>query len=218
MIACSLGELLGLGFAAFVAYGVMLRAGATEDPGAQLLVALAMVGAGAAEGAITATLQWRVLVERYTALPLGRFIAFTSLVAAVGWAAGMIPPIVHSGQAAPVVEPPMAVILGFASVFGATAGALFGVAQWFVLRAHAARAGRWIAANAIGWSIGLPITYVGGSVPAEGGGPLPVVLAGALSGLLAGASVALATLVALRRMPARSEQAGGSHGLTLRHA
>lgn len=218
MIACSLGELLGLGFAAFVAYGVMLRVGATEDPSAQLLVVLAMIGAGATEGAITATLQWRVLVERYAGLPLARFIALTSLVAAVGWAVGMIPPIVHSGQAAPVVEPSMAVILGFASVFGASAGALFGVAQWIVLRAHAARAARWIAANAIGWSIGLPITYVGGSLPAQGRGALPVVLAGALSGLLAGASVALATLVALRRMPARPAQADGSHGLTFRHA
>lgn len=44
-----------------------------------------------------------------------------------------------------------------AGLSGAVIGTLAGIAQWFVLRHYAARAGWWIAASALAWAIGWSV-------------------------------------------------------------
>lgn len=68
---------------------------------------------------------------------------------------------------------------------GALFGGLIGAAQWLVLRRHIRRAGWWVAASAIGWSIGVTagLNGVFGYPLLPGGGPSVL---GAAIGLLAG--------------------------------
>ena len=68
------------------------------------------------------------------------------------------------------------VVLAFAVALGAGAGALFGLAQGWVLRGHAPRWRLWIAANAVGWAVGLPFTYLAGGLDLQS--PVLVGLAG----------------------------------------
>ena len=200
LLACGLGELLGLAVAALAMF-LDLRAGEPRDLGARLLVLGGMLGAGALEGAITGTLQWLVLRRAFRGLDGRAWVGATALVAVLGWAAGRSVPLFVAGDGgAAATEPPAAAILAFAAALGAGAGALFGLAQGWVLRGHARRWPAWIAANAIGWALGLPLTYLAGSLETQSA--VLVGLAGGAAGLAMGLLVALATGVALLRMTA----------------
>ena len=101
-------------------------------------------------------------------------------------------------------EPPVAVVLSGAAVFGGIAGAAFGWAQWRVLRLHADHAYLWIWTNAIGSAIGLPWElYLAGSLADVSRSVASMVVVGAIAGALMGLSVAVPTGLALRRMPPR---------------
>ncbi len=60
------------------------------------------------------------------------------------------------------------------AIVGASFGALVGVAQWFVLRRHAAPSHHWASATAIGWCIGggIGALLLGEFVPAVSQGGL----------------------------------------------
>jgi hypothetical protein len=202
LLACGFGELLGLAVAAGAMW-MSARAGEPVTLGDKLAVLFGMIGAGVLEGAITGTLQWLVLRRRYRGLGGAGWVGATVIVAALGWAAGMAIPLFFVGDAtaeAPVVEPPLALVLFFAAIFGAAAGALFGLAQGIVLRRHAKRAlPVWVAGNAAGWGIGLPFTYLAGSLDLASAGAAAAV--GGASGLAMGLAVAAATGIALGALP-----------------
>jgi hypothetical protein len=72
-----------------------------------------------------------------------------------------------------------------------------GVGQWCILRRKVSGAGRWLWANALGWLLGMPITFIGPAL-VPGDSP-PAVWVGAFlaCGLLMGAIVGAVTGQAL---------------------
>ena len=62
-------------------------------------------------------------------------------------------------SAAPMAEPPQAVVLLLAAGLGAVAGAILSFAQHLALRGRVAHAGRWIPANMLAWAVGMPIVF-----------------------------------------------------------
>jgi hypothetical protein len=202
--ACTAGEVLGFGAAALWALLALQLFGL--DPvstAARAGVLGLMVLAGLFEGLVLGSLQWLALRRRFRRLRASHWIGATAAMAALGWFLGMLPvtlsePAPAGAQAA--WEPPMVLILAGAAGFGAAIGAAFGFAQWLVLRQHAHGATRWIAANALGWALGLPWAFVAGNLgDLTRSVPLAVAL-GAMAGLLMGLSVAVVTGLALRRI------------------
>jgi hypothetical protein len=114
------------------------------------------------------------------------------------------------GPAGPAAEPPLPLVLAGAALFGALAGAGFGAAQWTALRHHTPDARRWIGANALGWAIGLPWSYLAGA-SIDGSSPAQALAIAALAGAAMGLSVAVVTGVALVRLV-------GAHPLLHRRA
>jgi len=204
--ACTAGELLGFGAAALWAWLAFALFGA--DPSswsARLGVLGLMLLAGVCEGLVLGLLQWLVLRAWFPTLRAGSWLLATAGVAALGWLLGMLPSTLSAPAAssAPLAEPPLLLVLLLASLFGAAAGALFGLAQWLVLRRHAYDARRWISANAAGWALGLPWSYLAGS-SADVSQSLPLALLwGIAAGALMGMSVALFTGRALGRIAPR---------------
>lgn len=207
LLACTAGELLGIGAAAGVALTVAAALGEPGSLGGRLLVLLAMVLAGVLEGTLVGGFQWRVLRRRFPHVRARAWVGATVAVAALGWFVGMLPPTFFMGPEAgarPASEPGLAQVAVLAAGFGLVAGAAFGGGQWWVLRRHAARAGWWVAANALGWAVGMPCIFLAASLPEAGTARALTVLLGAAGGVLAGFCVAVPTgavLVRLRPLP-----------------
>lgn len=203
LAACTAGELLGFGAAALWAWLALELFG--TDPvswSARAAVLALMVIAGVVEGAVLGGLQWAVLRRKFPSLRARSWLGATILVAALGWFLGMLPStLMAPGPSGGVsIEPPWLLVLVGAAVFGAIAGTAFGWAQWLVLRRHARDARRWISANALGWALGLPWTYVAGSTADLSASVSFAILASTIAGALMGASVAVATGRALSRI------------------
>jgi hypothetical protein len=213
LIACSAGEFVGFGAAALWAFVAFASFGV--DPPTiegRLGVLALMVLAGLCEGAVLGYLQWAALRRAYLSLRPFDWMRATMIVAAAGWFLGMLPSTFLSASgdtdvAAAASEPAMSFVLSGAALFGGIAGAAFGWAQWRVLRLHANQAYLWIYANAIGWTIGLPWSYLAGSLADVSSSVARMVVVGAIAGALMGLSVAVPTGLALRRMPPHSATA-----------
>jgi hypothetical protein len=201
--ACAAGELLGFGAAALWAWLAVSIFG--SDPislRARLGVLALMVLAGVCEGCVLGLLQGSALRAWFPGLRAQRWVLATAAVAALGWLLGMLPStlITGSGGASASLEPPLPWVLAGSALFGAAAGAVFGFAQWLVLRRHAYDARRWISANALGWGIGLPWSYLAGSLADVSRSLAFALLCALIAGTLMGLSVALLTGRALARI------------------
>ena len=97
----------------------------------------------------------------------------------------------------------MALILAMAAGFGLLIGAIFGAVQGLALMRGAERAWLWIAANALGWGVALPVIYAAAS---EAGGNIAAPAA-AGAGLVAGLLLGLVTGAFLRWMPPKPADA-----------
>jgi hypothetical protein len=201
------GEMLGFGATALVAWIGIRLAGAPETAVGHGVAAGVMAFAGVLEGASLGWFQWRALRGFLPRLRAGEWMRPTVLLAAGGWLVGMaIPAFMQASQPggwAPAEGPGAMATVLFSALFGLGIGALFGAAQWVVLRRHAERAGRWIAGNAAGWALGLPATYVAGGLVDEGSSTVVVMLVATCAAALMGLGVSLATWVSLRGMRAR---------------
>jgi hypothetical protein len=210
IVACTVAELVGFAGAALWAWlALSLFGNEPASAAARLGVLALMVLAGVCEGALLGALQWLALRRWFDTLPARGWIAATGTVAALGWLLGMLPSTLIGGPSeGAAVEPPLSLVLLGAALFGGLAGALFGWAQWLVLRAHARPARRWIVANAAGWALGLPWSYLAGSLADVSASLAWAVSCGVLAGALMGLSVALATAYALARLEPMAERAG----------
>ena len=188
--ACGVAELVGIGAAGAAVLGAhALLGGEPDTTGERLAVLAAVTLAGAVEGLALGTLQWRVLRARLPRLRWGEWTAVTVAVAVVGWLSGMVGPIFGGGTGdarASAPEPSLAFVLAMATVLGAGAGALFGAAQWLVLRRHAERAGRWVWIHVPAWAAAMFAIFLGTSLPAATWPAWAVGVSGAAGGLVAG--------------------------------
>jgi hypothetical protein len=190
--ACGIGELIGVTFVAGVAVALNRAFGEPESLWASLLVLPVMVAAGAVEGLSLGYFQWRVLRARFPDLAARQWVGVTCIAAAGGWLLGMLPPaVLEAGSTIP--EPAISDTFFLVMLLGLGVGILFGAVQAWVLRRHAARAGRWIVANALGWSVAMPWVFLAATLPDEAT-PLPAIIAlAAASGLAAGLSLGAIT-------------------------
>jgi hypothetical protein len=125
-----------------------------------------------AVGALVGAAQWVVV------RPLIRRDGWWIPASAAGWAAGRAIVV--------TVLPP-----GTGGVAEATIGALFGIAQWLVLRGQVYGAWWWIVVSTLGWAVGLT-------------GTLGASWAGAVAGVATG--IALEFLMRVRRPAPEVEQ------------
>jgi hypothetical protein len=160
--ATTLGELLG--FLAPALVGVLV-VGATAEiatPLGPLLLLIGLVVAGSLEGAALGFAQWLALRQALPALVWHHWTGATALAGAVAWSLGMLPPTLTDLFALdPVAQ------IGAWLVVAPGLLLSIGVAQWLVLRHHLPQAGGWIPANALGWTLGVGLTFLGASLVTE---------------------------------------------------
>ena len=206
-VICGLGEFFGIGFAAGVAVLHFSMVGEPRTVALKLLVIAVMMLAGAVEGLITGYFQWSVLKKRFSEIRARNWLGLTALGAVIAWMLGMIPSTFFAPEAssAAAIEFSTGQIVLLSTGMGVVLGALFGVFQWIELKKHTVQAGWWIIANALGWTVGLAIIFIGASQPANEAGLAAAITIGAISGLLAGLAVGAVTGIFLVRMEPRRQ-------------
>jgi hypothetical protein len=141
---------------------------------------------GLVEGIVLGSLQAIVLRRIYPRLSLPAWVILTALLAIFGWAVGSAIPIFGTVGDREQVEPPLLLIVAFASLLGLLVGGLFGGVQALELRKAALRSYWWIIVNAAGWAIALPVIYLAASLPDQSTTLWQIVTAGLTSGIVAG--------------------------------
>lgn len=189
------GEMLGIAAAAAVALAFMATFGVPTTAAMTVAFLLCMVAAGALEGALLGALPGAMLRRIFPGFPVARFTLATVAVAMLAWLVGMLPSTLVSdaAPAGPVTEPALLDVVAVSAFGGAAGGALIGLAQWAVMRAHVPRAGRWIVATSLGWALALPLDMLAGMLPSEGDGWVGILGTALAFGLGAGVVVALPT-------------------------
>ena len=160
------GEAVGFAAAMVVARGVVQWIGGEPGPGQwqDLFVISLSALAGAIEGACLGLGQWCVLRRRFPELRAHVWILATMAGGALAWVLGM-----SAGTHGPAQAPAMWVIAVVTVASGLLLGGILGAFQGFVLRVYTAGAGRWVAASALGWCIGLLFAYAGVALTPEPG-------------------------------------------------
>jgi hypothetical protein len=187
VLVVTLGEAVGFAVPAAVGAGV---SAADWGPLPTLIV---MVLAGSVEGAMLGTAQADCLY-RWRVLPLRRrWIAATSLGAALAWSLGMLPTTLGglSWTTGAVV------LIG---IGGLILLASLPLAQYFVLRDHVRRAPLWIPINMVAWLLGItwtlvPSPWIDQSTPTGA-----LILIYGIAGLCMAATVAVITGVGMIRL------------------
>lgn len=185
-LAVTAGELLGFAIPALT--GALTTAAGLPEA----VVWLVTVPAGLGEGAVLGFAQWWVL-RRYLPSLSGRaWVLATALAAGLAWIIGVtLSTLGSSARLSPAIVIALAVVLGI--IFLLTMGG----AQWWVLRRHLARAGWWIAANAIAWPVGVLVPVIALSLVPDGTPLGWIAVTGIVSGILMGVVVGAITGVAL---------------------
>jgi hypothetical protein len=199
--ACAIAEAIGIGVAGLVAIVLAAALGAPETAAERGLVLGAMVAAGSIEGLALGALQWSVLRERLPGIRFRAWVGATVAVAALGWLIGMAGPTFAADDAGATADEPTAfVVIVVAALIGAAAGAVFGGAQWLVLRRHAPRAWRWVAINVPAWAVAMAAIFAGATAPAPGWPAWAIAGSAVAGGLGGGAALGAITGVVARTL------------------
>jgi hypothetical protein len=185
VLVVTLGEAIGFMVPAVVGAAV------TAAAWAPLPTLIAMVLAGSVEGAVLGAAQSDCLY-RWGVLPLRRrWIAATSLGAAVAWSLGML----LLGGLNWTIGTVILVGIG-----GLILLSSLPLAQYFVLRDHIRRALLWIPVNMVAWLLGITWT-LGPSPLVDQSTPTGIlILIYGIAGLCMAATVALITGLGLTRL------------------
>ena len=182
VLACAVAETIGMATSAGAA-----RAAVSVSAGAGLLL---VVAGGLVEGSALGMLQATVLRARLGGSRAGWTLA-TVLVAGLGWAAASAPATLSSDDSG--TAPPLGLVLAGAAALGAVMGAVLGSAQAVALRRHARHPWRWVTASTAGWTVAMPIIFLGATTAGAGWAWAVVVAYGALTGALAGTALGTVT-------------------------
>ena len=200
IVACAVGEFVGIGVAAGAALAMSALIGEPQSIGDRLLTLATFAAVGAVEGAALAGFQWRVLRTRLPRLRAGEWVGVTVALAVTGWIIGMMPSLFLNHDATVQDEPGLGVVLLVAAIAGAGAGVCFGAAQWFILRRHAERASRWIWIHVPAWALAMSAIFLGASVPDSGSSVWFIALTGAMGGVLGGLLLGAVTGLVAREL------------------
>lgn len=137
---------------------------------------------GAVIGPLIGVVQWLILRQRVA------WARWWVPVSILGWFTGMmLAPTVPSGLNVALSLMQKETRMAYTLLAWLVFGLAIGTAQWYILRWQVHRAGRWILANMIGWTIGLNVVEYG----KEGLGiVLSSVVAGVIFGVITGISLA----------------------------
>lgn len=205
VLACGAAELVGIGWGALVGQLVMPLLLAPPSATAKVGLLAAAGSIGVVEGSALGWFQGSTLRRLLPRLRPLEWATPTAIFGTVGWLLGMLGPILGQGEAVPAAaspppEPPMVVVLLLAAAVGAVAGVFLGLAQWLVLRRHAASSGRWIAASTLGWTFAMPAIFAGFGMPSDDASAMARLACGALGGATGGILLGLATAPFARRL------------------
>jgi hypothetical protein len=198
ILANGLSELVGLG-GTFLMGFLLAPVLVTSSSAVTILsgAAAAILLGTLLEGVVVGAAQSRVLRTRLAGLGGARWIAATALGAGAAWTLGMLPSTVlalatRETAAAPAAPPEMNPLLQYvaAAAMGAVLGPFLGIPQARVLARYVPEARRWIAANVVAWTIGMPVIFIGLDVVDPGvAGPLRLAFGIALTCLTTGVVV-----------------------------
>ncbi len=153
---------------------------------------------GVLQGLILGFSQWLVL--RHYIHNASRWILVTTIGAFFAWLIGLIASMAIAF--ALVLEGLRATaLLGGLALLGAGIGAILGLAQWLVLReyvrARIRQVGWWMAANALAWSLGLLVAFIGVGMLKSNGFSIKMSLISAATGSVMGTVIGVITGIAL---------------------
>lgn len=163
--ANAVAEAVGLGLTLGLT-GLVI--GRLESLGGALGVVVAFAAAvlsGVIEATIVGLAQWWAMQPWLPGVTRRAWWLATLAGALLAYVLGYLPSTIMSlvatsdPAAAPMTEPPQAVVLLLAAGLGAVAGAVLSFAQFLALRGHVAHAGRWIPANMLAWAVGMPVVF-----------------------------------------------------------
>jgi hypothetical protein len=166
IVANAWSECVGLGTTLVIgAVLAPLFAGRASVTGI-IAAAVAAIATGVAlEGVLVGFAQERVLSQTLTRLPRFSWVSATAIGAGIAWTLGMLPStliglLAETSSESPG-EPGTVLKYSLAVAMGAATGPVLGAAQWSVLRRHLKRAQQWLWANALAWSVGMPLLFAG---------------------------------------------------------
>jgi predicted anti-sigma-YlaC factor YlaD len=114
----------------------------------------------------------------------------------------------QSAGSSPPPEISDAVKYALAAVMGAALGIILGAPQWRVLRRYTSGASLWVCANAVAWTVGMPVVFIGAGASPIGASALSIALTVVVTIAAAGASVgAIHGVVLLWLLRQRQEEA-----------
>lgn len=163
--ANAISEAVGLGATLGLTGLLFSRLDGVSGPAAVLLAFAGAVAGGAIEATVVGLAQWWAMHPWFPQIGRLAWWRATLIGALLAYVLGYLPStIINLSQtggdtAAPVAEPPQAVILLLAAGLGAVAGAVLSFAQYLTMRGKVARAGWWIPANMLAWAAGMPIVF-----------------------------------------------------------
>jgi hypothetical protein len=204
VLFCTIGELVGFGGIPVLGSAIAFWAttGIAADLRSIIFYVIAVIG-GFGEGAVLAWFQLRVVGACLPRLNGYRWILATGIAASIAWILGFLAPTLDdlfglSAQMQIAIWVPGGVLILLS----------IGTAQAIVLRGIVARPQRWIAANAIGWLLGLAWTF---ALPAMVPETAPIIVWATtfvIAGLLMGLTVGLVTGHTLVRFTLETEVRG----------
>lgn len=170
--ANALAELAGLGATLALDFVIISRIAAARTVAASLAAIVLMTATGAVEGLVVGLLQWSVLRRPFADITRRAWVLATVTGAVVAWFLGSLPStLMDMGApqgAAPVAEPPLAIVLLLAAGMGFVLGAVLAYPQWRVLRQASAGAWVWVPANCLAWAGGMALIFAAIDVAQRG--------------------------------------------------
>ncbi len=164
IIANAFGELFGLGLT-FIITGLAFSKLDSQHTITSILLSIVFATAsGAVEATVVGLAQWWAMHPWFPAIERFAWWRGTLIGALIAYVLGYLPSTLMSmGEAtasnAPVAEPPQWIVLLLAAGMGAIGGAVLSFAQWLAMRGTVRRAGRWIPANMLAWTFGMPVIF-----------------------------------------------------------
>jgi hypothetical protein len=204
----ALAELLGLGGTFALIALVTPRLGAETSAAVVLAAFATAVFAGVLEATVVGLSQHWAMRPWFPQVSRLHWWLGTLAGALLAYVLGYLPSTLMSlsavadPAAAPVQEPPQLVVLLLAAALGAVGGAVLSFAQYLAMRKRVKFARRWIPANMLAWTLGMPIIFQGMDLAFRVSGTAAQVAVIALALLLAGTVVGAVHGRALVRMAA----------------
>jgi hypothetical protein len=195
MWSCLSGSMIGMTVSAAIA-ALALSHLAGYRYGAPRLVSVELTAIAAVlEGAFIGYFQWRMLRRIFPTMSSGAWVGASMIAAGSGCVLSWLPTsFALTSALAPrfgdVSVDPIG-IARFSIVTGSLVGLVWGVAQYFVLRRHVHRAGLWILASVIAWTMSFVWIYMAAMLPDRSTSALIQILLGTFSGFVLGTAIGL---------------------------